>query len=154
MTRLFASPEAALTNVPCAACGQRALAQQPTASRPCATLCLACGAAADALPGLTVRRARVTRVGGCCAGFLCHSVDWEEAGEHAPRPTGFETWVQDHVLLRPGDVASLLFPAGELERRKGLPMPLVAVNHTLDVTWALPGACALERIGPPALRAG
>lgn len=152
MARLFASPEAALTRVPCAGCGQRALAQRPTAERPRAALCLVCGAAPDALPGFTVRRDRVTRVGGCCAGFLRHNVDWE-ADERAPQTTRFETWVQDHVLLRPGDLASLLFPPGELERRKGVPMPLVAVNHTLDVSWALPGACALERIGPPAVRA-
>ena len=70
MARLFASPEAALTRVPWAACGQRTLAQRPTPERAHATLCLVCGAKADALTGLTVRRDHVRRIGGCCAGFV------------------------------------------------------------------------------------
>lgn len=151
MAPLVVSHEDALTRVPCAACGQRALTRRPLPGRPLAALCLVCGAAPDTLAGLTVHQDRVARVGGCCAGFLRHSVAWEP-DDRVPATTRFETWVQDRVLLRPGDVASLLFSPGELERPRGVPMPLVVVNHTLDVTWALPGSCALERIGPPAVR--
>lgn len=91
------------------------------------------------LTEITVLSDQVRRVGGCCAGFLRHELRWRGADGEA-QTTRFETWTQDRVLLRPGDRASLVFAPGDLQRRRGLPMPLKATNHTLGTVWHLPGA--------------
>ena len=123
----------------CPRCGECALDAARTASAPSEVRCTACGAEHEALADVTVLSDRVRRVGGCCAGFLRHDLQWRDAAG-TEGDTRFETWVQDHVLLRPGDRASLLFAPGDLGREKGLPMPMTAANHTLCVDWALPGA--------------
>jgi hypothetical protein len=59
--------------------------------------------------------------------------------------TPFQTWSQDHLLLRSGDRASLLFTSGDLaggpvRRRAHRPLPLIVANHTLPGVWALAGS--------------
>jgi hypothetical protein len=139
------APAATLTGMWCPRCGERALRAERDAAAPAPVRCAACGAEHEAIADVTVLSDRVRRVGGCCAGFTRHELHWRDAaGEIGD--TRFETWVQDRVVLRPGDRASLIFPPGDLRREKGVPMPLTASNHTLCVSWALPGSCAIERL--------
>ena len=145
MAEIAPAPPATLTGMWCPLCGERALEAPRDAPGLAHVACSACGAEHEALADITVLDDHVKRVGGCCAGFLRHELRWRDRSGNAGS-TRFETWVQDRVLLRPGDRASLLFIPGDLERRKGLPMPLSAANHTLGAAWALPGSCAFERL--------
>ena len=93
----------------------------------------------EQLTDVTVLGDDVQRTGGCCAGFLRHELRWR-GDDGRDGTTRFQTWTQDRVLLRPGDRASLVFAPGDLGRRRRVPMPLTATNHTLGVCWELPGA--------------
>ena len=139
------APPATLTGMWCPRCGERALAAARDVPSPAPVRCAACGAEHEAIGDVTVVSDRVRQVGGCCAGFARHELRWRDAAGTTGL-TCFETWVQDRVLLRAGDRASLIFPPGDLRRSKGLPMPLSAANHTLCVSWALPGCIAVERL--------
>ncbi len=145
MAEIASGAPAGLTGMSCPLCGERALAPDRSTLEIAPVLCLACGASHDAIADVTVLADRVKIVGGCCAGFLRHELRWSDAGGR-DGITRFQTWAQDHVLLRPGDSASLLFAPGDLQRRKGTPMPLSAANHTLGAVWALPGSLPVERL--------
>ena len=142
MASVAPAPPATLTGMSCPRCGERALDAARHVPQPAAVVCLACGASHEAIADVTVLGDRIKLVGGCCAGFLRHDLRWRDGTGHEGS-TRFETWVQDRVVLRPGHRASLLFVPGDLKRRKGVPMPLSAANHTLGAVWALPGSCAV-----------
>ena len=125
------APAATLTGMWCPRCGERALDAARDAPAPATVRCAACGAEHEAIADVTVISDRVRHVGGCCAGFARHELQWRDAAGDTGG-TRFETWVQDRVVLRPGDRASLIFPPGDLRREKGLPMPLTAAEpHAL-----------------------
>jgi len=130
-----------LRMMPCPGCGERALAaSQDGAGARCAA-CARCDARFDALAEVHVIADRTSMLGGYCAGFRRHDLRWRAADDAPESMTRFETWAQDHILLRPGDVVTLLFGAGDLApRRRGRPMPLMVGNHTMRRAWALVGS--------------
>ncbi len=88
----------------------------------------------------------------CCAGFRRHELRWQQGPEAPEQTTRLQTWAQDRLLLRPGDLVSVLFDPGALEavvrrrRRRQPPMPLVVANHTLRGVWALVGAAPIATL--------
>ena len=135
---------ATLTGLPCPCCGERALRPHP-GPQPGPVACAACGAALEGVADVTVVSDRTRRIGDCCAGFVRHELQWHDRDEVAG-VTPFETWTQDHVLLRRGDRVSVLFPAGERGTRRRPPMPLVVADHTTGTVWPLAGALPVETL--------
>lgn len=144
---MFQAIEAALNGLrmmPCPGCRARALSRPTTAAGAVTATCAQCDRHFDALAEVRVV-ADVSKIrGSCCAGYRRHDLRWraDEAGdEHLAR---FDTWAQDHIVLRPGDVVTLLFDPGELSkpvRRLSVrAMPLMVGNHTMRRAWALVGS--------------
>ncbi len=109
--------------------------------------CARCERSWDALADVTVIRDPQRLRGNCCSGFRRHELIWRHEPDGEPHATGFQTWAQDRLLLRPGDVASLLFAPGDLEpgrdSRRRPRMPLLVANHSLRAVWALVGSVAV-----------
>lgn len=139
--------ESALNGVrmtPCPGCGDRALVVPAGAVSPCVATCASCDHRWDALAEVTVVRDGRRMLGNCCSGFRRHELEWQQGPEHPVQTTKFQTWAQEHPLLRPGDVVSLLFNAGDLDpgagARRRPRAPLMVANHTLPGVWALAGS--------------
>lgn len=133
-----------LRMMPCPGCGERALTRPHHGTGALSATCARCDKRFDALAEVLVVADPTSMLGGCCAGFRRHDLRWREAEDAPEHVTRFETWAQDHILLRPGDVVTLLFGAGDLSaRRRGRPMPLMVGNHTMRRAWALVGSAPL-----------
>ncbi len=144
---MFQAIEAALNGLrmmPCPGCRARALSTPGGAQGAVTATCAQCDRRFDALAEVQVV-ADVSRIrGSCCAGYRRHDLRWRAADAEGDRLTQFDTWAQHHILLRPGDVATLLFDPGELSRpvrRLAVrAIPLMVGNHTLRRAWALVGS--------------
>ena len=143
--------EAALNGVrmvPCPGCGERALGA-PSDPSPATLGCARCGGRFDALAEVVVVVDEERVRGACCAGWRRHRLRWREADGGAEHLVEFQTWAQDHLLLVPGDVVSLLFAVGDLDRprrRRDPLMPLMAANHTRRRAWALVGSAPVATL--------
>ncbi|HEY5142442.1 MAG TPA: hypothetical protein VII98_02960 [Solirubrobacteraceae bacterium] len=141
---MFDAVEAGLNSLrmmPCPGCGERALAAREQSTGALVAACARCDGRFDALAEVEVVTDPTSMLGGCCAGFRRHDLCWREAPGAPERTTRFETWAQDHILLRPGDRVTLLFEPGDLRPgRRGRPMPLMVGNHTMRRAWALVGS--------------
>lgn len=135
-----------LRMTPCPGCSQRALAAPREPLSPCAVTCNGCGRTWDALADVRVVRDPQRLVGNCCSGFRRHELHWRQDGDE--QVLAFETWAQDHVVLRPGDEVSLLFEPGVLARarKRRRPMPLMVANHTMRRVWALVGSAPVATL--------
>jgi len=130
-----------LRMMPCPGCGERALATPGRSTGAQVATCARCDGRFEALAEVRVVADPTSMLGGCCAGFRRHDLRWREEPGAPEHTTRFETWAQDHILLRPGDTVTLLFEPGDLQpRRRGRPMPLMVGNHTMRRVWALVGS--------------
>lgn len=144
---MFQAIEAALNGLrmmPCPGCRARALSTTADAEGQSIATCANCDARFDALAEVRVVADAFKLRGSCCAGYRRHDLRWCAGEEGAEHLTRFDTWAQDHILLRRGDVATLLFTEGELarpiRRLRVRAMPLMVGNHTLRRAWALVGS--------------
>ena len=138
-----------LRMTPCPGCSQRALSVPRSAGSPCEASCGACGACWDTLADVRVVGDSQRLHGNCCAGFRRHELRWQQTEGEAVHALRFETWAQDHVLLRPGDVATVLLEPGAIAAHAGRrrpPMPLIVANHTLRRVWALAGSAPVATL--------
>ncbi len=131
---------------PCPGCASQVL-HASGATSPCVVTCGSCDRSWVALADVTVVRNTRTLRGNCCSGFRRHELLWQQGPEHPQQTTRFQTWAQDRLLLRPGDVVSVLFEPRDLEAgsdtRRRPRMPLLVANHTLRAVWALVGSVAV-----------
>jgi len=130
-----------LRMMPCPGCGRRGLstAHGPTGRQ--MAICGWCDARFDALAEVEVLSDRTRMLGDCCGGFRRHDLRWRAEPDGPEHVTRFETWAQDHILLRAGDSVTLLFDEGDLRPgRRRRPMPLMVANHTVRRIWALVGS--------------
>ncbi len=134
-----------LRMTPCPGCAVRALLAPARPDSPCRVTCARCERTWDALAEVTVIGDRARLRGNCCSGFRHHDLTWRQEPGDPPRTTLLRTWAQDHLVLRPGDVVSVLCEPGDLvSRRERRAMPLIVGNHTLRGLWALPGSAPVR----------
>lgn len=135
-----------LRMTPCPGCAERALLAPAEPRSPCRVTCARCDGAWDVLAEVTVVADRARLRGNCCSGFRDHELTWSQEPGGAQHTTVLRTWAQDHLLLRPGDVVSILCEPGtsldgDGSGRRRRVMPLSVANHTLRGLWTLAG-CA------------
>ena len=144
-----------IRRAPCPGCGEQALIAPDAAESPCVVFCARCDREWEALADVIVVHDHWWLLGSCCAGFRRHELHWRQGPDEPEHTTRLQTWAQDRLLLRSGDVVSVLFdrgdlaaPAPGLRRRRRLqpPMPLVVANHTLRGVWALVGAAPIATL--------
>lgn len=144
-----------IRRAPCPGCGQQALLAPDTAASPCVVVCSRCDREWEALADVIVVRDRTQLRGDCCSGFRRHELHWRQEPDAPEHTTQLQTWAQDRLLLRSGDVVSVLFDRGAFDapvrprrgrRRNEPPMPLVVANHTLRGVWALVGAAPIATL--------
>ena len=142
-----------IRRAPCPGCGHQALLAPDVEDSPCIVVCACCDREWEALADVIVVRDDWRLLGNCCSGFRRHELHWRQGPEDPERTTRLQTWAQDRLLLRTGDVVSVLFDRGDLDapvkRRRGRrqpPMPLVVANHTLRGVWALVGAAPIATL--------
>mgnify|MGYP006946478941 CR=1 FL=1 len=141
----------ALRMTPCPGCADRALRAPPHPDSPCAVRCDRCDRTWDVLAEVTVVGDRARLRGNCCSGFREHELTWRQGPASAPHVTVLRTWAQEHLVLRPGDVVSVLCAPGDLHRepagrRPRAVMPLLVANHTLRGIWALVGSAPIRTL--------
>ncbi len=139
----------ALRMTPCPGCADRALRAPAQPDSPCRVTCARCSRTWDVLAEVTVVGDRARLRGNCCSGFRHHDLTWRQQPGGREQTTRLQTWAQDHLLLRPGDVVSVLCEPGDLlagreDGRRRRVMPLSVANHTLRGLWTLAG-CAPVR---------
>lgn len=136
-----------LRMTPCPGCADRALRAPAIPESPCRVSCSRCERTWDALADVTVIGDRPRLLGNCCSGFRHHDLRWRQEPGDRPRTTLLRTWAQDHLVLRAGDIVSVLCEPGDLvggrERRV---MPLIVGNHTLRGLWALAGSAPVRSL--------
>ena len=143
-----------IRRAPCPGCGEQALRTPDAADSPCIVVCARCDREWEALADVIVVRDHWWLLGDCCSGFRRHELHWRQGPDEPEHTTRLQTWAQDRLLLRSGDVVSVLFDRGDLEapvtrrrrRRRQPPMPLVVANHTLRGVWALVGAAPIATL--------
>ena len=136
-----------LRMTPCPGCADRALRVPAGPHSPCVVDCARCDRRWEAIGEVTVVRNAARLKGNCCSGFRLHDLTWAQEPGGAEQTTRFQTWAQDHLLLRSGDLVSVLFAPGDLlgtPRRP--PMPLIVANHTLRGIWGLPGCAPIATL--------
>ena len=145
-----------IRRAPCPGCGEQALTAPSSAESPCIVVCARCDREWEALADVIVVRDHWRLLGDCCSGFRRHELQWRQGPDAPEHTTRLQTWAQDRLLLRSGDLVSLLFDRGALaapvtrrRRRDQPPMPLVVANHTLRGVWALVGAAPIATLGAP-----
>ena len=143
-----------IRRAPCPGCGHQALVTPDTADSPCIVVCARCDREWEALADVIVVRDHWRLLGNCCSGFRRHELHWRQGPDEPEHTTRLQTWAQDRLLLRSGDVVSVLFDLGDLDapvtrrRRRQPPMPLIVANHTLRGVWALVGAAPIATLRP------
>lgn len=137
----------ALRMTPCPGCADRALLAPAAPDSPCRVACARCEGTWDALAEVTVLHDRARLRGNCCSGFRHHDVTWRQEPAGAAHTTLLRTWAQDHLVLRRGDVVSVLCEPGDLlgDRQRRV-MPLIVGNHTLRGLWALAGSAPVRSL--------
>jgi hypothetical protein len=140
-----------LRMTPCPGCADRALLAPAQPDSPCRVVCARCDRTWDVLAEVTVVSGRPRLRGNCCSGFRHHDLTWSQEPGGREQLTLLSSWAQDHVLLRPGDVVSILCEPGALTevrsgRRERRIMPLLVANHTLRGLWALVGCAPLRSL--------
>ena len=143
-----------IRRAPCPGCGEQALLAPDAADSPCIVVCARCDREWEALADVIVVRDHWWLLGDCCSGFRRHELCWRQGPGEPEHTTRLQTWAQDRLLLRDGDLVSVLFDRGALDapvtrrrrRRRQPPMPLVVANHTLRGVWALVGAAPIATL--------
>jgi hypothetical protein len=151
MLDLVESAVGDLRMTPCPGCADRALQAPPRPDSPCRVTCARCDRTWDVLAQVTVVRDRARLRGNCCSGFRHHDLTWRQGPGAREQTTRLRTWAQDHLVLRPGDVVSVLCETGDLlagrdDGRKRRVMPLIVANHTLRGLWALAGSAPVRTL--------
>ena len=115
MLDLVESAINALRMTPCPGCADRAL-RAPAVARLTlpASPARAATATWDVLAEVTVVGDRARLRGNCCSGFRHHDLTWRQEPGGREQTTRLQTWAQDHLVLRPGDVVSVLCEPGDL----------------------------------------
>jgi hypothetical protein len=134
----------ALRMTPCPGCADRALLAPTHPDSPCRVVCARCDRSWDVLAEVLVVADRARLRGNCCSGFRDHDLAWRQEPGGPEHVTLLRTWAQDHLVLRPGDVVSVLCEPGDLlpgrVGRRARVMPFLVANHTLRGLWALAGS--------------
>ncbi len=141
-----------IRRAPCPGCGHQALLTPDPADSPCIVVCARCDREWEALADVIVVLDRRKLRGNRCSGFLRHELHWRQGPAEPEHTTRLQTWAQDRLVLRTGDVVSVLFDRGALgapitrRGRRQPPMPLIVANHTLRGVWALVGAAPIATL--------